>query len=224
MRILLVDDEDDFSSSLSEGLSGEGYIVDIAQDGENALYLCELFPHDLVLLDLNLPDMDGLTLCEKIRKINPNILICIVSARGELYERIEGLDQGADDYLSKPIHFEELLAHIRALTRRNMNIRTPLVEIGQLKLDMNFRLLFVADVEVKLTVKEYQLLEYLVRNKGRFVSPEELILNIWGEEDSLFSNSVRTQICYLRRKIREAGVLNPRIVTTVNKGYSLVLD
>ncbi|MGB4595961.1 MAG: response regulator transcription factor [Anaerolineaceae bacterium] len=224
MRILLVDDEDDFSSSLSEGLMSEGYIVDIAQDGESALYLCELYPHDLVLLDLNLPDVDGLTLCEEFRKVNPNILICIVSARGELQERIEGLDQGADDYLSKPVHFDELLAHIRALTRRNMNIRTPLVEIGQLKLDMNFRLLFVADVEIKLTTKEYQLLEYLVGNRGRFICPEELILHIWGEEDAMFSNTVRSHISNLRKKMKEAKVSNPRIVTTVNKGYSLILD
>lgn len=224
MRILLIDDEEDFSSYLSEGLINEGYIVDIAQNGENALFLHGLHPYDLVLLDLNLPDIDGLLLCDEFRKANPQTLICILSARGEIDERIVGLDRGADDYLSKPVHFDELLAHIRALFRRNLNIRKPLLEVGQLTLDTNLQLVFSAGVEIKLTAKEYQLLEYLTRNIGQVVQPEELISHIWGEEDALFSNSVRTYMCYLRRKIREAGVTNPKIVTLVNRGYSMVVE
>lgn len=223
MRILLVDDEEDFVDSLSEGLRNEGYIVDIALSGENALYLFDLYPYDLVLLDLNLPDKDGLLLCHEFRKVKSRTLICILSARGEVFERVEGLDQGADDYLSKPIHFDELLARIRALVRRNINVRTPLVEIGQLSIDTNLHLVFSAESEIKLTAKEYRLLEYLTQNVGRAVPSEELILHIWGEEDALFSNSVRTQICYLRRALKEHGVTNPKIVTSVNKGYSLIL-
>lgn len=224
MRILLVDDEEDFSNSLSEGLENEGYVVDIALDGKNALYLFELYPYDLVLLDLNLPDIDGLLLCHEIRKIKSKTLICILSARGEAFEKVEGLDKGADDYLSKPIHFDELLARIRALWRRNLNVRRPLVEVGQLSIDTNLGLVYAAGSEIKLTAKEYQLLEYLTQNIGRVVPAEELILHIWGEQDALFSNSVRTQICYLRTKLRKAGVTNPVILTTVNIGYTLLIE
>ena len=224
MRILLVDDEEDFSDSLSEGLRNEGYVVDIALNGEEALFLYDLYPYDLALLDLNLPDTDGLVLCENFRSKNPKVLICILSARGEVFERIDGLDQGADDYLSKPIHFDELLARIRALWRRNLNVRRPLVEVGQLSIDTNLRLVYAAGSEIKLTAKEYRLLEYLTQNIGRAVAVEELIFHIWGEQDALFSNSVRTQISYLRRKLRKAGVTNPVIVTTVNIGYALVIE
>ena len=224
MRILLVDDEEDFSDSLSEGLRNEGYVVDIALNGEEALFLYDLYPYDLALLDLNLPDTDGLVLCENFRSKNPKVLICILSARGEVFERIDGLDQGADDYLSKPIHFDELLARIRALWRRNLNVRRPLIEVGQLSIDTNLRMVYMADSEIKLTAKEYRLLEYLTQNIGRAVAVEELILHIWGEQDALFSNSVRTQISYLRRKLRKAGVTNPVIVTTVNIGYTLVIE
>jgi Response regulators consisting of a CheY-like receiver domain and a winged-helix DNA-binding domain len=224
MRILLVDDEEDFSDSLSEGLRNEGYVVDVALNGEEALFLYDLYPYDLILLDLNLPDTDGLILCDKFRSINPKALICILSARGEVFEKIEGLDQGADDYLSKPIHFDELLARIRALCRRNLNVRRPLVEVGQLSIDTNLRMVYIADSEIKLTAKEYSLLEYLTQNIGKVVAAEELILHIWGEQDALFSNSVRTQISYLRTKLRKAGVTNPVIVTTVNIGYTLVIE
>lgn len=224
MRILLVDDEEDFSDSLSEGLRNEGYVVDIALNGEEALFLYDLYPYDLALLDLSLPDTDGLVLCENFRSKNPKVLICILSARGEVFERIDGLDQGADDYLSKPIHFDELLARIRALWRRNLNVRRPLVEVGQLSIDTNLRLVYAAGSEIKLTAKEYRLLEYLTQNIGRAVAVEELILHIWGEQDALFSNSVRTQISYLRTKLRKAGVTNPVIVTTVNIGYTLVIE
>lgn len=224
MRILLVDDEEDFSDSLSEGLRNEGYVVDIALNGEEALFLYDLYPYDLALLDLNLPDTDGLVLCENFRSKNPKVLICILSARGEVFERIDGLNQGADDYLSKPIHFDELLARIRALWRRNLNVRRPLVEVGQLSIDTNLRVVYVGDYWIKFTAKEYQLLEYLTQNVGRMIPAEELILHIWGEEDALFSNSVRTQISYLRRKLRKAGVSNPVIVTTVNIGYTLVIE
>jgi DNA-binding response OmpR family regulator len=224
MRILLVDDEEDFSDSLSEGLRNEGYVVDIAINGEEALFLYDLYPYDLILLDLNLPDTDGLILCDKFRSINPKVLICILSARGEVFEKIEGLDQGADDYLSKPIHFEELLARIRALFRRNLNVRSPMVEVGQLSIDTNLRLVYMDDSEIKLTAKEYSLLEYLTQNIGRVVAAEELILHIWGEQDALFSNSVRTQISYLRTKLKEAGVTNPVITTTVNVGYTLIVE
>lgn len=224
MRILLVDDEEDFSDSLSEGLRNEGYVVDIALNGEEALFLYDLYPYDLALLDLNLPDTDGLVLCENFRSKNPKVLICILSARGEVFERIDGLDQGADDYLSKPIHFDELLARIRALWRRNLNVRRPLVKVGQLSIDTNLRLVYAAGSEIKLTAKEYRLLEYLTQNIGRAVAVEELILHIWGEQDALFSNSVRAQISYLRTKLRKAGVTNPVIVTTVNIGYTLVIE
>jgi DNA-binding response OmpR family regulator len=224
LRILLVDDEEDFSNPLAEGLKREEYPVEVAQDSSEALFLFELYPYDLVLLDLNLPDKDGLLLCDEFRKINPDILICIISARRGISERIEGLDQGADDYLPKPIHFDELLAHLRALSRRNLNLRKPLVELGQLVIDTNLQRVSVSGDEIKLTAKEYRLLEYLVRNIGRKVSPEELILHVWGEEDALFSNSVRTHICSLRKKLREAGVKTPTLLTTVNQGYSLLID
>lgn len=224
MRILVIDDEVGFSSALSEGLRNEGYAVDIAPNGEEALFLFGLYPYNLLLLDLNLPDTDGLILCKKFRALKPEILICILSARGEVFEKVDGLDQGADDYLSKPIHFDELLARIRALYRRNLNLRNPLLEVGQLLIDTNLRMVFFNDLEIKLTSKEYRLLEYLTQNIGRTVSAEKIILHVWGEDKAMFSNTVRTHISYLRSKLKNAGVTNPVIVTTVNVGYTLIVE
>jgi two-component system OmpR family response regulator len=224
LRILLIDDEEDFANPLAEGLRREGYPVEIAYDSAEAIFMFEVYPYDLVLLDLNLPDQDGLLLCDEFRRVNPEILICIISARGRVSERIEGLNQGADEYLTKPVHFQELIAHVRALVRRNLYLRKPLVEIGQLVLDTNLRRVFVSNQEIKLTAKEYQLIECLVSNIGRTVSQVELIMHIWGEEDALFSNSVRTHICTLRKKLKKAGVKNPALLTKVNQGYSLIID
>ena len=184
-------------------------------------WICLVFARPIPLW---LRTIDGLFLCSKFREINPKLLICILSARGEIAEKIIGLDQGADDYLSKPIHFDELLARIRALCRRNINVRKPLVEIGQLSIDINLRFVYVDELRIVLNAKEYQILEYLTQNIGRLVPAEELILHIWGEEDALFSNSVRTQISNLRCKLRKAGVINPVIRTAVNSGYTLVVE
>ncbi len=224
MRILIVEDEEDYANSLSLGLKSEGYAVNIAIDGESALHLFELYPFDLVLLDLNLPDVDGIHLCETMRQTNQQVLICIISARIDVSDRIEGLDIGADTYLPKPIHFEEVLANIRALTRRNANLRRPVIDLGDMSIDTNQKTVFIGQNNINLTAKEYYLLLHFAQNVGRVISSEDLILHSWGEEDALFSNTLRAHISNLRKKMLEAGVNNPWIETRINQGYVLQLD
>ena len=148
MKILLIEDDKDFSRPLAIGLRKSGYFVDIDESGESGLYQAENFDYDLVLIDLNLPDLDGISICRKLKEHSPEILICIISARDAINHRVEGLDAGADDYLVKPIHLQELLARIRALLRRKYLRGRTLIEIGGLRLDPAKREVLICDVLV----------------------------------------------------------------------------
>ena len=221
MKILLIEDDADFSRPLAIGLRKTGYFVDVYESGESGLYQAESFDYDLVLLDLNLPDLDGISICRRLKENAPDILICIISARDAINHRVEGLDTGADDYLVKPIHLEELLARIRALLRRKYLRGKTLIEIGDLKLDPVKRKVFVCDRLVRMTAKEYAILEYLATNQGMIINQGELIQHTWGDEEALFSNSLRTHIYVIRSKLKEAGLKDVELTNIVNQGYCL---
>ncbi|MCX8125863.1 MAG: response regulator transcription factor [Dehalococcoidia bacterium] len=221
MRILFIEDELDFATAIARGLRREGYAVDIAADGDQGWELAEVNEYDLVLLDLNLPGMDGLEVCRRLRGSKPGLLIMMLTARSHLTDKITGLDLGADDYLTKPFHFEELLARIRALLRRDMRTREPLLQCGELKLDPAARIAWRGNHRLELTRKEFGILEYLMRHPGETVSQEQLIEHVWDMEADPFTQAIRVHISSLRRKLGDDSKSPHLIETVVGKGYRL---
>jgi DNA-binding response OmpR family regulator len=222
MRILIVEDELDLANALARGLRREGYAVDIATTGEQGWELGEINEYDLVVLDLNLPEMDGLEVCRRLRESKPKLLILMLTARSRIRDRVIGLDLGADDYLVKPFHFEELAARIRALLRRDLRVREPVLCVDDLRLDPASHTVWQGKRRLELTHKEFGILEYLMRHPGEVISQEELIEHVWGEEVNLFTTSMRVHIHSLRRKLGD-NVENPRYIeTVVGRGYRLL--
>lgn len=221
MRILIVEDELDLANALARGLRQQGYAVDIAVSGEQGWERGEVNEYDLVILDLNLPEMDGLEVCRRLRASKPELLILMLTARSRLEDKVTGLDLGADDYLVKPFHFEELAARIRTLLRRDLRAREPILRAGDLKLDPASRTAWQGKRRLDLTHKEFAILEYLMRHPGEVISQEELIEHIWGEEVNLFTGSVRVHICSLRRKLGDSAEHPRYIETVVGCGYRL---
>jgi DNA-binding response OmpR family regulator len=222
MRILIVEDELDLANALARGLRQQGYAVDIAENGEQGLYMGQVYLYDLVILDLNLPEMDGLEVCRSLRSSRSDLLIIIVTARSRIKDRVVGLDMGADDYLVKPFRFEELAARIRALLRRDLRVREPILIVGDLKLDPASHTAWQRKRRLELTFKEYAILEYLMRRPGEVVSQEEIIEHVWDEEVNLFTASVRVHIHSLRRKLGDTTD-NPRYIETIiGQGYLLI--
>lgn len=222
MRILIIEDERDLANALARGLRQEGYAVDIATNGMEGLELGEIYEYDLVVLDLNLPKLDGLEVCQRFRSNKPELLILILTARSRLEDRVMGLDQGADDYLVKPFHFEELAARIRALLRRDLRVREPILEVGDLKLDPASRIAWQKKQRLSLTKKEFAILEYLMRHAGEVVSQEELIEHVWNEDVNLFTASVRVHVHSLRRKLGDNPDSPHYIETITGSGYRLI--
>ncbi|MDI6694239.1 MAG: response regulator transcription factor [Anaerolineales bacterium] len=223
MKLLIIEDEADFANALARGLRRQGYAVDITTDGEQGLELAEVNEYDLLILDLNLPGMDGLDICRQLRSKQPRLLILMLTARSRLEDKVAGLDLGADDYLIKPFHFEELSARIRALLRRDLRVREPVLCAGDLKLDPASRIAWQGKRRLELTTKELAILEYLMRHPGEVISQEELIEHVWGEDVNLFTSSVRTHIHSLRRKLGDMAE-KPRFIETVTaQGYRLLV-
>jgi DNA-binding response OmpR family regulator len=220
MRILVVEDEKDLADSLAQGLRLQGYAADIAYDGEEALVIMEVNDYDLVILDLNLPKIDGMEVCRRIRGSGAPTSILMLTARTSLSDRVKGLDQGADDYLVKPFHFPELLARVRALLRREGKSGHPILRIGDLVLDPNALKGFLKGAELELTVKEFAILEYLMRNAGRIVSQEELLEHVWDEQANLFTHTIKVHIKNIRKKLDAVG--GGGLLSTVKgRGYRL---
>lgn len=221
MRLLVIEDELDMASALRKGLRQQGYAVDIALDGWRGWDMAEVNDYDLLLLDLNLPEMDGLEVCRQLRVSKPWLLILMLTARGRIDERSAGLDLGADDYLVKPFAWQELVSRVRALLRRDMRARPPLLEWGDLRFDQVTRSAWQGERPLDLTNKELGILEYLMRHQTETVSQEDLLEHVWGEEVNPFTNTVRTHINGLRRKLGDGPNGSGHIRTVVGKGYCL---
>jgi DNA-binding response OmpR family regulator len=222
MRILLVEDEPAAAQVLAKGLREQSYAVDIAADGEAALFQVATNDYDAVILDVMLPKRDGFAVCRTIRESGSAVPILMLTARDAVEARIEGLDCGADDYLVKPFDFGELLARMRALIRRG---RQPLLPerltVGPLAIDTRSRQVRVHDADVLLTAKEYALLEYLVRRAGDVVSRADISEHVWDEHHDTLSNVVDVYVQRLRRKLDRPGV-ESLIRTRRGEGYQLV--
>ena len=218
MRLLVVEDERALCESIAKGLRLDGYEVDTVFDGEEAMDIISAESYDLIILDLNLPGMDGLDILKNMRASDNETNVLILSARGGLNDKIEGLDSGANDYLCKPFHFEELEARVRSLTRRRTVQNNIVLECGDISLNTKTRTAFAKGEEIALTRKELAILEYLILHQGRPVSQEELIEHVWDGSVDSFSNSIRVHISALRKKIRTALGYDP-ITNRVGQGY-----
>ena len=220
MRILITEDEKDLANAIAKGLRKQGYAADIAYDGEEALFMVDVNDYDLVILDLNLPKVDGIEVCQKIRALDTPIGILMLTARSGLDDRIKGLEKGADDYLVKPFHFPELLARVRAILRRKGEPRHTILRSEDLVIDPNTLKGYFKDLAIGFTVKEFSIVEYLMRNAGRIVSQEELLEHVWGEDSNYLTQSIKVHINNIRKKLRVAGAKD--IVSTVKgRGYML---
>jgi DNA-binding response OmpR family regulator len=221
MRLLVIEDEPDIASALEKGLRQAGYAVDIALDGEEGCELAQVYDYDLLLLDLNLPQMDGLEVCRSLRAECPSLLILMLTARSRPDERVTGLDLGADDYLVKPFHFAELSARIRALLRRDLRVRTPLLRHKDVKLDPSARAVWQGNRRIELTSKEFGILEYLLHHQGEIVSQEALLEHVWDMQANPLTNTVRVHINSLRRKLEDMAETPRYIETIIGQGYRL---
>lgn len=210
MKILVVEDEYALQTALAAGLKKKGYEVDCASDGQEALDMYFEFTYDLVVLDLNLPKLDGIEVLKEIRLDNELAKVIILSARSEIDDKVIGLDLGANDYLAKPFQFKELDARIRALLRRDfVSVDSKLI-INDIVIDTAKKQVYRNDVLIDLTKKEYGILEYLSLNRKRIVSSEELIEHVWGSDVDPFISSIKVHLNSLRKKIGEEVILNKR--------------
>jgi two-component system copper resistance phosphate regulon response regulator CusR len=223
MRILLVEDEPKAAEMLAKGLRSQGYAVDPAADAENAFYKVAVNVYDLVILDLVLHGKDGFSICQELRTAGHNFPILILTARDSVQDRVRGLDSGADDYLTKPYEYSELLARVRALLRRKFAVYTECIEVGDLRIDTGARSVTRSNRRISLTAKEYAILEYLGRRKGKLVSREELSEHAWDENFDAFSNVIDVYILRLRRKI-DSGYDIKLLRTRRGEGYELIAD
>ncbi len=201
MRILLVEDEKDLAAIIKKGLEENGYSVDMAHDGEEGLYMAENYPADVIILDIMLPIMDGLTILKRIREQEIKTPVLMLTAKDTIPDKIKGLDSGADDYLSKPFDFSELLARIRALIRRSGDVKEAIIGIGDLEIDTATHEVKRGGRLILLSAKEYALLEFLAYHKGHVVSRFDITEHIYSEEFDLDSNVIDVYINFLRKKI-----------------------
>ena len=220
MRILLVEDEPRLANVIAKGLRENTYAVDVAEDGEVALYQISINDYDLVVLDVLLPERDGFEVCRELRARGHATPILMLTARASIDDRITGFDAGADDYLTKPFAFRELLARIRALLRRDSQLRPAIFEIEDLVVDSASHRVSRANHEVQLTAKEYALLEHLARHAGQLVSRAEIAAHVWDDSFDPFSNTIEVYMNRLRKKIDESHSIK-LLHTRRGEGYIL---
>ena len=220
MRLFVIEDEQSLREDITKKLQRSGYEVDACGDGETASEYLSVEYYDLILLDLNLPKMDGMTLLRNFRKENQETPVLILSARSEIADKVEGLDAGANDYMEKPFHLQELEARIRSLTRRKFIQKDVCLSYGDIRFDTKKREACANGEPVSLTRKENGILEYMLLNQGRPVSQEELIEHVWDASVDSFSGSIRVHVSSLRRKLKAVLSYDP-IVNKIGEGYRL---
>ncbi len=220
MKVLLIEDDDSIRKIIKRALEEDNlYHVEEAEDGKTGLDMAWDEDYSIIILDLMLPELDGLSLCNELRKNKINTPILMLTAKDTIQDKVKGLETGADDYLVKPFHIDELLARVKALIRREGVQKESIITIGDLKLDTNTRQLFKNGQEINLSQREYSLMEILARNENKPVSRETIQYKVWNNEDSL-SNTVDVYIRMLRKKIEHKG--DERIIHTVHGlGYML---
>ena len=218
MRVLIVEDEDTLRDQVKRFLADNGYVVDQAENGEEGFYLGSEYPMDVAIVDLGLPDISGIELIQRLRKAGKVFPILILTARTRWQEKVEGLDAGADDYLVKPFHFEELLARLNALIRRAAGQSHPVIQSGPIELDTASQVVRVAGNELDLTAYEYKVLEYLMLHQGNVVSKTVLTEHIYEQDFDRDSNVIEVFIGRLRKKLDPDGSLQP-IETLRGRGY-----
>ncbi|HZJ42207.1 MAG TPA: response regulator transcription factor [Pyrinomonadaceae bacterium] len=203
MRILLVEDEPRMANVIAKGLREHAYAVDVSGDGDAALYQTSINDYDLIILDVLLPKRNGFEVCRDLRMSGNSTPVLMLTARATVDDRVEGLEAGADDYLTKPFSFRELLARVKALLRRETKLRPDIFQIGDLIIDSASHRVSRANQEVVLTAKEYALLEYLAQRKGQLVSRADIATHVWDESFDPFSNAIEVYMNRLRKKIDE---------------------
>jgi len=218
MKILMVEDEESLRRPVKRYLQRKNFIVDEANDGREAIEMVHINEYDCILLDLNLPEIDGISVSKQLRKEGYNIPTIMVTARSQIYDKLEGFDNGADDYITKPFNLSELVARMRAVIKRNSINKETKLEIDKYEIYPEKNIVKDTDKEkdILLSNKEMGILEYLLRNKGKIISAEELIEHVWYEDLDKFSQTVKTHIKTLRKKIDP----KKRLITTIRgKGY-----
>jgi two-component system response regulator PhoP len=222
MRVLIVEDDADLRQALSTQLRRAGFVVDLSADGREGLYFGEEFPLDLAIIDLGLPEIPGLELIRRLRASGRDFPILVLTARADWQDKVEGLEAGADDYLTKPFHSAELLARVNALIRRAGGHARPEVHFGPLVIDLSAQRVTLHGAEIELTTFEFKVLQYLVMHPGEVVTKSALAEHIYEEDAERDSNVIEVFIGRLRRKLDPDGKLNP-IETLRGRGYRLAL-
>ena len=223
MRILVVEDEDQLRRQLVDALQQNQYVIDAAKDGEEALYLGQEYNFDLAIVDLGLPKINGIELIKQWREDNITFPILILTARGNWQDKVEGLDAGADDYLVKPFHLEELFARVKALLRRSTGHSKSNLIFGDIALDLSAKQVYLKEQTIELTAYEYNTLEYLALNRGKAISKTELTEHLYSQDFDRDSNVIEVFVGRLRKKLDPCGKLKP-ISTVRGQGYRFVLE
>jgi DNA-binding response OmpR family regulator len=224
MRILVVEDEHRIANAVRQGLEQEAYAVDVCYDGDEGYRSATTEEYDLILLDVMMPGMDGIALCQKLRDESIHIPVLLLTAKDQPQDIVRGLDAGADDYLAKPFSFDVLLARMRALLRRPHDRQDEVLQAGDLSLSVANRVVARAGQPIQLSAKEYAILEYLLRNKGRVVSKNNIISHVWDFDADVLPNNVEVFITYLRNKIDRPFDGKPLIKTVRGFGYTIEGD
>jgi heavy metal response regulator len=220
MRILLIEDEKKVANFIERGLKEEYYAVDVVYDGENGIYMAEVNEYDLIILDIVLPVKDGISICKELRKKKIHVPILMLTVKDGVQDKVLGLDSGADDYVTKPFAFEELLARVRALLRRKNQNVTTVLKVADLELNQLTHEVKRAGKEIALTMKEYTLLEYLMLNTNQIVTRTMISEHVWNESFDSFTNVIDVYVNYLRNKI-DKGFKKQLIHTVRGIGYVL---
>jgi DNA-binding response OmpR family regulator len=223
MKLLIVEDDVTTADFMKTGFEAASYAVDVAHNGSDGSYIARVNHYDAIIIDYSLPSKNGLKVCEEIRASGSVVPILFLSAIGEITKKVDALERGADDYMTKPFSFEELQARIRALTRRPHRIETSIITTGDLSLDTERQVAVRGDTAIYLTRKEYTLLEYLMRNQGTILSRGMIMEHVWNADSDPFSNTIEAHVLNLRKKVN-LGKRKDIIRNVPGRGYTIDVE